>query len=196
MGIMVAFDSFETTKDYFDEVVSRYSNFVNLQTGGSAGQTTAGGMISNQSPMIDTTTKSSNSSPSSNSPGSHQVSPNPTTSTGGANVNDSSINIPSTSGQLQEVLQAAVENNVAINNLKNVPPVGILRAQQYESIASNMHIFNSPDARKCSISFDRELSRDNSQNQTTYDDEAINILNIFVRDYEIKSDDESLVRRF
>jgi len=196
MGIMVAFDSFETTKDYFDEVVSRYSNFVNLQTGGSAGQTTAGGMISNQSPMIDTTTKSSNSSPSSNSPGSHQVSPNLTTSTGGANVNDSSINIPSTSGQLQEVLQAAVENNVAINNLKNVPPVGILRAQQYESIASNMHIFNSPDARKCSISFDRELSRDNSQNQTTYDDEAINILNIFVRDYEIKSDDESLVRRF
>lgn len=56
-------------------------------------------------------------------------------------------------------------------------------------------MFNSPDARKCSISFDKELSRgDISQNQTAnYDEEAINILNIFIRNNETKTDDEALV---
>jgi hypothetical protein len=160
MGIMVAFESFEIAKIYFDELVSRYSSFVN----------------NNGSPTIDTNTKSNNSSPSSNSPGS-QISPVKNTN------NDSSIIIDS---QTHPIVEPPPNNN-----LKNVPSVGILRAQQYESIASNMHMFNSPDARKCSISFDnRDLSRDNSQSQS-YDDEAINILNIFIRDYETKSDDES-----
>ena len=157
---MVAFESFETAKLYFDELVSRYSSFVN----------------NNNSPTIDTNIKSNNSSPNSNSPAS-QISPVKMAN------NDSSIIIESSQ-------VSTLPEPPSNNNLKNVPPVGILRAQQYESIASNMHMFNSTETRKCSISFDRDLSRDNSQSQS-HDDEAINILNIFIRDYETKSDDES-----
>lgn len=196
---MVAFESFEMTKTYFDEVVSRYNNFVQQQQ-----QLQSVGSSNFMNPVTINTaieSKSTHSSPSSHSPASNQVSPTtksttttPSTTPMVNNPNDSSINISSHTHevqtgqkQLQAVFQAADE--------KNHPPVGILRAQQYESIASNMNILNTPDNRKSSIGYDS--TRDLSQNQTNNDsDEAINILNIFVRDYEQKSDDETLAKRF
>lgn len=188
MGIMVAFDAFEETKSKFDEIVARYSNFVNEQTtllntavnAAMNGATSALTTATTTTTSIDTTgttaavggVKSSSLSP----------------------VAEAASNTKQAAADVAAVLDA-VPSSAGL--VKNVPPVGILRAQQYESIASNMHMFNSSDARKCSISFDRDLSRDNSQNQTTaFDEEAINILNIFVRNNENKPDDESLVRIF
>lgn len=186
MGIMIAFDTFERTKECFDELVARYSNFVAQQQP----STSTTPVNTNQSPMaIDTVTnaKSSHSSPGSHSPSSNQASPN-------ANTRSS---VPAATNS-ENTPPSMLESAGAAATGKSGPSVGMLRAQQYESIASNMLMFNTPETRKCSISFDRELSRDNSlPSQPSYDEEAINILNIFMRDsIESKSDDESLAKRF
>ena len=211
---MIAFETFEQAKFNFDELVDRYNSFVNQQRTliNTAANASSSACFNQSPPSIDTSghhkTPSTGSSSSSHSPNSQQISPNQQQKSASAQAQSASAAgseetnakqqqqqppQPSAStSQLQAVLENATGGST---NLKNVPPVGILRAQQYESIASNMHMFNSPDARKCSISFDRELSRgDISQNQTvSYDEEAINILNIFIRNNETKTDDEALV---
>lgn len=209
---MIAFETFEQAKFNFDELVDRYNSFVNQQRTliNTAANASSSACFNQSPPSIDTSghhkTPSTGSSSSSHSPNSQQISPNQQHKSASAPSQSSAAGSEDNAKQQQQQppqpsastsqLQAVLENATGgSTNLKNVPPVGILRAQQYESIASNMHMFNSPDARKCSISFDRELSRgDISQNQTAnYDEEAINILNIFIRNNETKTDDEALV---
>jgi acetyl-CoA carboxylase carboxyltransferase component len=90
-----------------------------------------------------------------------------------------------------------LSNGVEKTHLKNNPPVGILRAQQYESIASNLNSFATPSKPQQSQS---PASNTPTNNNNNSQDEAINILNIFVReftpDYESKPDDETLARIF
>lgn len=81
-------------------------------------------------------------------------------------------------------------NTSANGQIKNIPPVGIQKLQQFESIASNM----SSHARKASISSIKEFSPSVVYSES----DSINILNIFVRDFPNLTDleDETLAELF
>ena len=84
--------------------------------------------------------------------------------------------------------------------MRNVPSVGILRSQQYESIASNMNVLATPDYRKSSMTsnssvLNMNLNENNASSSIAANNyDAINILNIFVREFANipKPDDETL----
>ena len=152
MGVMVAFDNWETAKTYFDELLSRYS------------------------PHVDSPTESkSYFSP---------ILPNSRSET-----------------------ESLISNSSLI---RNIPPVGILRAQQYESIASNMSNLATPDARKMSIPSPVASNPSNNNTSTNngppllsngdsdQSNAAINILNVFIREFPQlnKTDDETLAGLF
>jgi acetyl-CoA carboxylase/biotin carboxylase 1 len=96
-------------------------------------------------------------------------------------------------------------NNSSPNMVKNIPPVGIARSQQYESIASNMNSYVSPDKRKLSDGsivikeHHHHLTSQSVSNHLNTEDDSINILNIFVGEFvnfAQKPDDETLASLF
>ena len=95
--------------------------------------------------------------------------------------------------------------------MQNMPSVGILRSQQYESIASNMNVLATPSSvtneninssrRKSSLtSFNSNANLNDKDfaNMNANNFDAVNILNIFVREFANipKPDDETLASLF
>jgi acetyl-CoA carboxylase/biotin carboxylase 1 len=168
MGIMAAFDNWEIAQTCVDEMLSRYRAEY--------------AVVANSS---------------SNSPQS---------------VNNSSLNSneAESPGSKAELKDGDSPSSASL--IRNVPAAGIQRAQQYESIASNMNVFASPvtpESRKLSITSnsaihlnDKETSSNSSISNMPiiggYDESAINILNIFVREFTNlpKPDDETLASLF
>ena len=153
MGVMVAFDNWETAKTYFDELLSRYLSHIDSPT-----ETDARSFFS---PIM----------------------------TNSRSETDSLNSFSSTN-----------------NLIRNIPPVGILRAQQYESISSNMNSLTTPDARKASLmspvipnnhtpQANLPLTADQLADSSV---ETINILNVFIREFPQlnKTDDETLANLF
>ncbi|CAF0748849.1 unnamed protein product [Brachionus calyciflorus] len=104
----------------------------------------------------------------------------PTNSTSSLNSTEISPDIPK---NLENLVSDSPNSH-----LRNHPAAGILRTQQYESIASNMNVLATPESRKQSIT--------NNNEDYSYNEEAINILNIFIREFPTELDDETLAKIF
>jgi len=191
MGIMAAFDNWEIAMQNFDELLERYGSTTLIDESDSI---SSRGFVFSNNYSTNTSSPQHNLNNSSNE---KNISPTGTDSTAICNI----IENYETKGSSSSC------NTPQCNLIRNIPPVGIQRAQQYESIASNMSNLASND-RKHSISISSSNSSLTKNEQTTvnnsdekYHDssaEAINILNIFVREFVNlpKQDDETLAKLF